>query len=210
MRYNLNKEDIEFIKDINNTNQDIQERFGCGAVQGTRWRKEFGVVCKRGRKKGKELPHMWSKEPTPCKMCKTLHYNKTYCGRECMWSDPDYFEKNSRPRPHMRKDISPEEKLARSRRNREKMGKEYFQNYKLVKQYGITLEDFNNMMEKQDNKCYICDTVFESKKETRVDHNHDTGEVRKILCHNCNAMLGHSKENIQTLHNAIEYLGEHC
>ena len=112
--------------------------------------------------------------------------------------------------------LTSEEKKKRNKRYKENVGAEYHRNWKLQKQYGITLEDFNNMIEKQDNKCYICDTVFaEPSSRTfqntpNVDHNHETGKIRKILCRDCNTMLGLAKENIQTLHNAIEYLGEHC
>ena len=102
-----------------------------------------------------------------------------------------------------------EEKLERSRRNREQMGRAYFQNWRLVNDYGITLEEFHQRVDEQNHQCYICDKTFESKKDTRVDHDHATGRVRKILCHNCNSMLGHAKENIETLRKAIEYIREH-
>lgn len=42
-----------------------------------------------------------------------------------------------------------------------------------------------------------------------VDHDHETGEIRGLLCHGCNSVLGFSKENIQTLENTIKYLKEH-
>ena len=114
--------------------------------------------------------------------------------------------KKSQARFHSK---SKEEKYEHGKRNRDNLGAEYFQNYNLKKRYGITLEDFENQLDTQDNKCYICEDKFESKKDTRVDHNHETGEMRKILCHNCNALLGHSKEDGRILRNAMKYLEEH-
>lgn len=102
-----------------------------------------------------------------------------------------------------------EKKKERNKLNRAKLGSDYFKNYKLEKLYGITLEDFKKRLDLQNNKCYICGCKFEGKKDTRVDHNHETGEVRKILCHNCNALIGHSKEDERILRNAMKYLEEH-
>ena len=100
-------------------------------------------------------------------------------------------------------------KKERNKHNREKLGKDYFKDYKLKKEYNIDLNEYHSMVKQQDNKCYICSAEFKDRSDTRVDHNHKTGEVRKILCHNCNAMLGHSKESISRLQNAIEYIKEH-
>ena len=100
MSYKFSKEDIEFLKDTNNTNMDIKDRFGCGEIQGTRWRQKLGIELQRGRKKGKSMPHLHiEKEEKPCKMCGTLHTWATYCSKECRHSDP---ELGSGPRPHTR------------------------------------------------------------------------------------------------------------
>ena len=74
--------------------------------------------------------------------------------------------------------------------------------YKLKHFYGITPEEYDQMLEEQ-NGCGICGKKFSSY---HVDHCHDTGKVRGILCHNCNIMLGHSFDDITTLTNAITYL----
>lgn len=60
------------------------------------------------------------------------------------------------------------------------------------------------MQEIQDGRCYICD----SKARLCVDHNHDTGEVRKLLCDRCNTQLG-IIENAEFLEKALAYLEEH-
>lgn len=83
--------------------------------------------------------------------------------------------------------------------------------YWLKSQYGITLEQYNEKLRQQNHKCAICSTdeteVF--KQLLYVDHNHTTGQIRGLLCHPCNAGLGHFKEKEELLDNAKQYLKEH-
>lgn len=44
------------------------------------------------------------------------------------------------------------------------------------------------------------------KKSLSIDHNHQTGKVRGLLCHHCNVGLGHFKDNIELLNSALDYL----
>jgi hypothetical protein len=83
--------------------------------------------------------------------------------------------------------------------------KEYHKNYRLTTKYGIDLSQFNEMYSQQDGKCYICQSSVPND-EIRVDHNHSTGIVRKLLCHNCNVILGHAKEDPDILLKCVEYL----
>jgi hypothetical protein len=69
--------------------------------------------------------------------------------------------------------------------------------------YGITLADYHELHRKQQAKCAICGT---SDEKLVVDHNHTTGQVRGLLCHLCNAMVGCARENIDILTQAIAYL----
>ena len=86
------------------------------------------------------------------------------------------------------------------------LDKEYASNYRLKRTYGITLEDKNRMVREQDNKCAICGIQSDS---LAVDHNHNTGKIRELLCNGCNSGLGHFRENTITLKKAIEYLNKH-
>lgn len=70
--------------------------------------------------------------------------------------------------------------------------------------YGITKDDFYKMMEEQNNCCKICQNIID--KSAHVDHCHETGKVRGILCLHCNKGLGFFKDNIVNLENAIKYL----
>lgn len=71
--------------------------------------------------------------------------------------------------------------------------------------YGLTLEQFNQMYEEQGGQCAICSTKVEDSKIC-VDHNHNTGRVRRLLCHNCNVILGHAFEDPSILIKCAEYL----
>ncbi len=74
--------------------------------------------------------------------------------------------------------------------------------------YGMSIEDFNLMMKSCQHKCEICGYEDKSKKKMFpvVDHCHTTGNVRGILCSNCNQALGKFKDSIAFLSNAIAYL----
>lgn len=57
----------------------------------------------------------------------------------------------------------------------------------LLRRYGITLEQYNELLKKQEEKCAMCDRhQDEFKTRLAVDHNHVTGEIRGLLCNYCN------------------------
>lgn len=86
--------------------------------------------------------------------------------------------------------------------------KEYAKRHKLMSQYGITLEQFYEMYSNQNNACYICKRLVSADKIC-VDHDHLSGKVRKLLCHQCNSLLGFAKDDRIILEECIKYLGEH-
>jgi hypothetical protein len=65
------------------------------------------------------------------------------------------------------------------------------------------------MVDAQDGKCDICKTKFLDKKRTHIDHCHATGEIRGVLCQPCNHAIGLFKDNIETIKNALSYLGKY-
>jgi len=70
--------------------------------------------------------------------------------------------------------------------------------------YGVTPEQYQAMLDGQDNRCAIC--LEEFAKRPHVDHDHATGKVRGLLCPNCNSMLGRVRDSPETLQRAVEYL----
>lgn len=80
----------------------------------------------------------------------------------------------------------------------------------LMSKYGITLQQYDAMLEAQQFKCLICQSDSPAQKNTwHIDHCHATGKVRGILCHLCNLMLGHARDNVDTLAAGIGYLLYH-
>jgi len=73
--------------------------------------------------------------------------------------------------------------------------------------YGLAPYEYDKMFYYQDGKCGICpnDLVFRHWS-THIDHDHQTGVVRGLLCHNCNKGLGNFKDNQKVLGMAIQYL----
>lgn len=85
--------------------------------------------------------------------------------------------------------------------------KDYNHNKHLKATYGITRKEYLEMFIKQGGCCKICGThQLELTKRLAVDHCHSTNKIRGLLCQPCNLMLGGSKDNIDTLKNAITYL----
>ena len=84
--------------------------------------------------------------------------------------------------------------------------------YHFKYKYGITVEQYNEMLEKQNGVCAICFKEETHKSRSgnvvplAVDHSHETGAVRGLLCHACNVSLGNVRDSIEVLENAIAYL----
>jgi len=78
--------------------------------------------------------------------------------------------------------------------------------------YGISLKDYNSILDSQEYKCKICGKKREEfeivGKKLFVDHCHKTGKVRGILCTKCNTGIGMFDDSIENLEAAISYLKE--
>jgi len=79
--------------------------------------------------------------------------------------------------------------------------------YRLMKEYGITQEMFEGMVESQGGGCALCGRhADEVAKGLVVDHCHATGKIRGVLCGPCNNALGLLLDNPETCENAAAYL----
>ena len=73
--------------------------------------------------------------------------------------------------------------------------------------YGVSDEDFQAKLKEQDYRCAICREV--SSQTLCLDHDHETGKLRQLLCQDCNRGLGMFSENPERLRAAADYLEKH-
>ena len=79
----------------------------------------------------------------------------------------------------------------------------------LRKWYGIDLTTHFEMIKNQHNKCFTCNKEFTKTSPACVDHCHQTGKVRDLLCTKCNTALGMVNDNVSVLKNLTEYIERH-
>ncbi len=89
--------------------------------------------------------------------------------------------------------------------------KDWGRRSKLKKNFNLSLEDYNDMFNKQNGECACCGVHQSSLSiSLAVDHCHKTGKIRKLLCKRCNLVLGLVEEDINLLLNLINYISEHA
>lgn len=91
------------------------------------------------------------------------------------------------------------------KRNATPERKEWFRRRDLKRAYGIELEEYEALAKAQQHLCLVCG-VQPPDGSLVVDHCHKQGNVRGLLCNQCNTGLGLFKDNTETLRNAITYL----
>ena len=80
-------------------------------------------------------------------------------------------------------------------------------NQLLVKNFGITLDQYNVILEKQGGVCAICLKHSEKgKRSLALDHDHRNGKIRGLLCRFCNQAIGQLDDDVDRLIRAIKYL----
>lgn len=106
-------------------------------------------------------------------------------------------------------DVVSMRKLAWQKKWRRKWGT--YQNGRLLRYYGMTLQEWEERFIAQDGKCAVCHKPLDRSrpKDIHVDHNHVTGIVRGLLCASCNRGLGFFKEDPDILAAALDYLRSH-
>lgn len=99
---------------------------------------------------------------------------------------------------------------AQARRNEARRGTDGPKDYMLKYTYGITRNEWHFIFAEQGNRCAICrDTSPGHKRGWMVDHDHESGKVRSIVCHHCNSTLGQSKESPARLLACAAYVHKH-
>lgn len=140
------------------------------------------------------------KEPdghySQCKTCSAESNRNQYKKDPQKWKD--YAKKWKLENP---------EKVAATARKSYARRKVSERNYRIKKTYGITQEDYDRMYAEQNGKCAICGQ--KSEKNFHIDHDHDTGEVRGLLCNKCNKALGFVNDSPTILERMIRYINGH-
>ena len=121
-------------------------------------------------------------------ICKQCTFNRKEYYKE-------YYKKNKEKRNAASKNWYQDNKEAVSASNRKR-------------KYGISSEEYDTMLEEQDNKCKICLVSFTnlSPQHIHTDHCHTTNKIRGLLCNFCNVGLGHFKDDPKLLLKASIYL----
>lgn len=89
-------------------------------------------------------------------------------------------------------------------RNRNKTYEE--QRISRIRMYGIDVPDYERMLEEQNGGCYICGKQPDGKRALDIDHDHQTGKVRGLLCSNHNRALGLLNDDVLLMLKSVEYL----
>ena len=139
------------------------------------------------------------------KLYSDLYRTCMTCGKEKLTTD-FYFRNKKYNRRHSECKICTGERV----KARHKENPERTKNNDLKRLYGITLDEHTQMYENQNGVCAICKNEGDGKwKKLCVDHDHETGRVRQLLCRNCNMVLGQVGDNINLLEEMIKYLQTH-
>lgn len=154
------------------------------------------------------------------------HQNKDRIDREKKKAYMAEYRKTYKKRPLTSEERSERNRLRRERyasdpEHREKLREQARRSRKpaqkraahLKREFDLTPEAFQSLLEEQGGGCAICQTKMTGLKERgrrerslHVDHCHKTKAVRGILCHRCNFGLGHFRDNPALLETAAQYL----
>lgn len=125
---------------------------------------------------------------------RTKDGKRAYC-RKCSQDYDDFWRKNF-----------PDKKKEKSSLWYRNGGKEKSWKNQIKYRYGVTLEIYEEMLLKQNGVCAICKQKPHGK--LNIDHDHTNGDVRGLLCGNCNRAIGLLKEDFTIAKNAVDYLSK--
>ena len=98
-------------------------------------------------------------------------------------------------------------RIKKRRKDNPEEYKENQRNRNLERKYNITMDQYNDLYIEQSGKCKICGIhVKDLKRRLDVDHDHETGEIRGLLCWNCNLGIGNFNDDPELTLKATEYL----
>src|SRR5574343_1301101 len=120
---------------------------------------------------------------------------RIYCSTRCRANDWARGNAGKRKASVIAYDSKPESKMQKRLRTRDQT----------LKRYGWTEADFQRQLHRQNHQCNGCLCAI-GRDSARVDHDHETGRVRGLLCDSCNWALGHVKDNPVALRRLMAHL----
>ena len=139
------------------------------------------------------------------KLYSELYRTCMTCSKEKLATEFYVRNKKTGVRHSSCKECDKERVKARHKKNPERT-----RNNDLKRNYGITLQEHQQMFEEQNGVCATCKSPGDGKwKKLCVDHDHNTGKVRQLLCRRCNMILGQAYDNISLFEEYIKYLQKH-
>jgi hypothetical protein len=156
---------------------------------------EFGIL-----KRSLDEHHSWCKE---CVKYRGIEYTKVYTKRH-----PERVKQSQKMSGHKRKyDEAAKEWHGAYRKKYQEKNRELMRSKRMFKRYGITQVEYDRLLKIQNHKCAICGKAKNgSRPHFDIDHNHESGRVRGLLCGSCNRGLGLIGDAIDRLLNTINYL----
>lgn len=164
------------------------------------------------------------KEEERARCLKWYHENKEKLDKKALKTYHDaYYQANKENWPKRTKEQQDQYNAARRekyasdetyRELQKQLVKEYWRSNPRVRknqrlrQYNITVDEYEDLLDAHGHKCAICGYSDKSKPKffPLVDHDHESGKVRGILCSNCNMAIGKMKDNPELLRKAAKYL----
>jgi hypothetical protein len=138
-------------------------------------------------------------EKQVCSKCEDLNSPVTLGQRICRKCRREYQREKYHTDAEFRK-----KKLAAAKVQQKRLVR------KRVESYGITLSQYYDILEHQNHRCKICKREFDSTRQgaAKIDHDHETGKVRGLLCGTCNLGIGNFRDSVTLLEQAILYLND--
>ncbi len=158
---------------------------------------------------------------TPGGVCSICNLNVFRKMNKIRDSGRDAFNEKQRLKREANPEVAKDKRKKEYDRRVELYGNDGLNEQNKAGRFGLSIVEYRQMFIDQDNKCAICNQpetrIFTQRTEKRemqiaklcLDHNHETGKLRQLLCHDCNTGIGKFKDDIQRLQSAINYLKKH-
>lgn len=143
------------------------------------------------------------KRPSACHPEKPAISNKTGTCQSCY--DKEYNLRRTPEEKERRRNKKREWlKMWRANKSPEEKRIKYLKGKK--SRYGLSVEEYQRILDSQNGRCAICKNPPSEKRELDIDHDHNTGKVRGLLCQSCNIGIGFLKDDYFLVRTAADYI----